>query len=171
MDQSTTFSPHVHVKLIDGRTVKFARSMIEHWVNLCEQYKANAVAGALAEIDAIPTADLKPVARAAARTEARELEVPIGAMAHRCIHSPAWLKAHLLAALEEAGGDTANVLPLIPWQQQQEIAHVIAMLPVVKNDATGSEANPIVAGVEFASTGASTSSSTNDTAPASPSAD
>lgn len=151
MNQTTAFNPNLVVKLLDDRVVRFKRSDGDHWAAICEEIKAPKSARLRAELDAAK--DVKPLQRLQLIEDIDDMEIVFEEAQRLCIHTPKWLKVHLSKALEEAGtpvADIPGVLALIPFAKQQEIAHTIAMLPVVKNDKVGTDANPLAVGTDYA---------------------
>lgn len=150
MNQTTAFNPHYVVRLFDDRLVRFARSSAEHWMTICEEIKAPKAARLRAELDAMT--DLKPGQRLQFIEDIEDIEVSIEQAVNLCRNTPKWIKRHLSLAYVEAGGaeaDAAGVLRLIPFTAQQNIAHEIAMLPVVKGAKVGTEENPLVPGIDL----------------------
>lgn len=150
MNQVTAFNPPLVCKLLNGQLIRFARSDMEHWSAICEEIKAPKRARLLAAIEA--SDDLKPLQKIQAAEDVEDMIVSIDFAVDACRRDPKWIKRHLMLSLVEAGEneDEGNgILRQIPAMTQASIAREIAMLPVVKNNREGTEANPLLAGVEF----------------------
>lgn len=153
MNQNDAFSPPLVVKLIDDRKVKFALSLMDHWIEMAEEIRADRLPVLLEEIDRIPADQISPVGRALAKADARDAIVDITVPMERCRREPKWIKRHLTGALIDGGTpetDVPGILALIPPMDQATIADQIRAMPVFKGNAGGTDESPLVVGLDLA---------------------
>lgn len=149
MDQTTAFSPPLACELLDGSRIKFARVTMDMWSELTADINAARTKAALDDLNADTT--LKPRERAELRMFAFDATVPLHVVMNMSITQPTHITNLLTLAAKVCGHTDDQIraaLKLIPAQDQNSIAHQIAMLPVVRG-ARGTDADPIKPGVDL----------------------